>query len=697
MTQKSIELLAPGGSLLCVKSAIDSGADAVYFGGSRFGARTNAVNLTNEEIIEAIEYAHLRFAKLYVTVNTLISDSELCDVFEFLKFCYTQGVDGVIVQDLGVLNMIKSHFPDFRIHASTQMTIHNLKGAQTAYEMGFNRVVLSRELSLEEIKHISSNCPIELEVFVHGALCMSYSGQCLFSSFLGGRSGNRGSCAQPCRLPYTLLDSKGKEISEKEKYLLSLKDLCLVEHINELKNAGVTSFKIEGRMKSDAYVSGVCGIYNKYRNGGKVSLEDKELLENIFSRGGFTQGYYSANYGRDMLSYFSNHDKIFSSATSVVLDEAKSFADKEFNIYVDAEFVAKLSEKPKFTLIYNSHKFTAVGDNIIEPASNSPVDAERIKQQLEKLGGTIFKYSSLNIISDNNIYISIKEINALRRDVLEKLKEHILGTQRECSALNLMVIKPKKRLQQSQLSASVLTFAQAQKAYDLGFERIYVPYRVYEAHSLYFDENPDIFVVKLPPVTHDTRPIDVKIINTNAVCITNIGQFALFGKDKKIYADYRLNVFNTLSAKQLMSMGADCICLSPELTISQLQDIGAHILTEILVYGRVSMMTVRNCLVRSSKNKCLCTDGEIYYLKDRKNISFPVVTDKGSCTNVIYNSAPIVMSDRMDEIKCIGGSFYRFDFTVETPDEMEEIIKMYETGKKPDFFFTRGHYYNGVL
>jgi len=697
MINKPIEILAPGGSLACLKSAIDSGADAVYFGGSRFGARTNAVNLSNDEIIEAVEYAHLRFARLYVTVNTLVSDAELSDVYDFINFCYTAGVDGVIVQDLGVFNIIKTHFPDLRVHASTQMTIHNLAGAQTAYELGFDRVVLSRELSLEEIKHISANCPIELEVFVHGALCMSYSGQCLFSSFLGGRSGNRGSCAQPCRLPYTLLDADGNQVSEKEKYLLSLKDLCLAEHIEDLKNAGVTSFKIEGRMKSEAYVSGVCGIYNKYRNGGKISADDKRLLENIFSRGGFTQGYYNGAYGRDMLSYSSNHDNIFSSATDDVLDEAKSFAKSGFSIKVSAEFSARLGERAEFTVYYNSQKFTSVSENITESAQSTPATEERIRQQLSKLGGTVFEYSSLDVFADDGIYISVKDINSLRRDAFDKLKSHILLSHRQAKKDKLVIIKPGKKNTPAHISCSVLSFEQALKAYDMGFERIYVPFGVYSSRSSYFDSNPDVFVVKLPPVIHDTRPIDTSLIKTDAVCITNIGQLSVIDKDKKIYADYRLNIFNTLCSKQLMTMGIDSVCLSPELTISELKDIGSHIPTEILVYGRVSMMTVRNCLIRSSKNKCLCKPGEIYYLKDRKNICFPVLPDNTSCTNVIYNSAPIVMSDRLKEIETIGADFYRYDFTVETPDEIEKIVTMYEKGKKPEGFFTRGHFYNGVL
>lgn len=693
----SIEILAPGGSFACLKAAIDSGADAVYFAGSRFGARTNAVKLSNDEILQAVEYAHLRSAKLYVTVNTIVFDSELNDVFDFLKFCYIAKVDGVIVQDIGVLNMIKTYFPDMRVHASTQLTVHNLAGALQAQKMGFDRVVLSRELSFDEISYIAKHADIELEVFVHGALCMSYSGQCLFSSFLGGRSGNRGSCAQPCRLSYTLLDSDGNQLCEKDKYLLSLKDLCLVNYIDKLKEAGVTSLKIEGRMKSEAYVSAVSGIYNKYRNGGKVSESDLRLLQNIFCRSGFTDGYYKAEYGRNMLSYSSNHDNIFDSATDNVINQAKSYASVSRTICIDACFVMKLGEKPSFTVTYKGKSFTAYGENAAESASNAPITSERIEQQLLKLGGTVFEYSSLDLDVGDGLYISVKDINNLRREALQLLQNYILGDNREFSGRKFSLIKPKLTEAEPTITASVLTGEQAAMAYDLGFERIYIPYEVYMRDKKLYDSDADVYVVKLPAIMHDSRAIDFSSIDTDAVCITNIGQLTSVPDNVRIYADYRLNVANSLAINQLVRMGVQGCTLSPELTINQIKDISKSVPVEIVVYGRVSMMTVRNCLIRSSKGGCSCKKDEIYYLKDRKNICFPVIPDQGSCTNVIYNSAPVIMSDRMHELADVGAAMHRFDFTVETVQEMRNVMQLYQKALKPDSFFTRGHYYKGVL
>ncbi len=691
----SIEILAPGGSFDSLKAAIDSGADAVYFGGLKFGARTNAVNLTNDQITEAVRYAHLRSAKLYVTVNTLVADNELSEAYDFIKFCYDEGVDGVIVQDMGIVNIVKNHFPDFRIHASTQMTIHNLYGALEAKKMGFDRVVLSRELSLDEIKYISANCDIELEVFVHGALCMSYSGQCLFSSFLGGRSGNRGSCAQPCRLPYTLLDGNGNRISEQNKYLLSLKDLCLIDYISELKSSGVTSFKIEGRMKSEAYVSAVCGIYSKYLNGGMVSLDDKALLENIFSRNGFTDGFLKDEHGRNMICYSTNHDNIFASATDDVIESAMSLASKKHQISVSAAFEMKLGNKASFTLSYKGNTFTVFSNVVSEAAAKAPTTKERIYDQLSKLGGTLFEFSSLEIDVEDGIYFPIKEINDMRRKAILLVENFILQSARSRTHLPFVLIKPEIAPPDPALTASVLTYDQACTAYDLGFERIYIPYNVYISDKNHFDNNEDIYCVKLPPIMHDSRNIDLSEINIKNICAQNFGQLYLSNRFN-VHADYRLNTFNSLAIKQLKQYGACGCTLSPELTLFQMKDMSKAIPTEIVIYGRISLMTVRNCIIKSSKGKCDCSEKEMYYLKDRKNICFPLITDKKSCTNIIYNSIPVVMSDKMDELSEIGASMYRFDFTTETSEEIKTIISMYENNKKCKTNFTRGHFYNGV-
>lgn len=694
----NIEILSPAGSFEALKAAIDSGADAVYFGGRAFSARKNAVNLSDEEIKEAVKFAHLRGAKMYVAVNTIVFDNELSGAFEFIKFCYEEGVDGIIVQDLGLARMVKRYFPDFPLHASTQMTIHNLSGARLAKKMGFKRVVLSRELSLKEIAHISANCDIELEVFVHGALCMSYSGQCLMSSFLGGRSGNRGACAQPCRLNYTLYNSNGDRISEENKYLLSLKDLCLIEHIDDLKKAAVTSLKIEGRMKSYAYVSAVSGIYNKYRCGGKVSDEDKLLLENIFSRCGFTQGYFKGETGRDMLSFNKNHDDIFASATRDVVNDAKSLANIEHKNKIDAVFKMKNGEPVYFEAKYNGKTYSATGEIKAEPASKAAVDSERIKAQLEKLGSTTLELASLTLDVEDGLYIPIKEINLVRRIVCEKIEKDIQGSGRKYEGESFSLPpKPEKEKTQPQYAASVLNEAQSDMCFDLGFEKIYIPYSLYLKNKEKFDSEPDIYSVKLPPVNHDRCENDYSIINVNEVCITNLGQLEKIGDKIKKHADYRLNICNSLSLRQAKEMGISSVCLSPEMTISQMGSLRNNVSEEILVYGKISLMTVKNCLVKSSLGKCGCKDGEIYYLKDRKNICFPVECIKGECINIIYNSAPIYMADRLNEIKRLSPNALRFDFTDETPQEICSILKQYEKGEKSPKFFTRGHFYNGVI
>ncbi|MBQ6894007.1 MAG: U32 family peptidase [Clostridia bacterium] len=692
-----IEILSPAGSFEALKAAIESGADAVYFGGRAFSARKNAVNLSNEEITEAVAFAHLRGAKLYAAVNTLMFDNELSDAFEFIKFCYEAGVDALIVQDLGLVNILRRYFPDFPIHASTQMTIHNLSGAIAAKKMGFKRVVLSRELSLNDISHIAANCDIELEVFVHGALCMSYSGQCLMSSFLGGRSGNRGSCAQPCRLNYTLFNSSGERMSDENKYLLSLKDLCLIDHISDLKKAGVTSLKIEGRMKSAAYVSAVSGIYNKYRGGGKVSQDDKLLLENIFSRGGFTQGYFKEKTGREMLSFDKNHDDIFASATEDVLTKSKSLANIDHKNKIDAIFKMKNGEPVFFEAKYLGKIYSAKGEINAEPATNAAVDSERIKAQLEKLGSTTLEFSSLELDVEEGLYIPIKEINLVRRLVCEKIEKAISGSGRKYEG-EAFKLPPKPQAKQSplQYSASVLNEAQADICYELGFDIIYIPYHIYLKNKQKFDSEPEIFCVKLPPVNHDSKEIDYSAINVNSVCITNLAQLEKTGDRFKKYADYRLNICNSFSLKQASKLGISRACVSPEMTLSSIGTLRTSLPMEILVYGKVSLMTVKNCLVKSSLGKCGCKEGEIYYLRDRKNICFPVECVKGECINIIYNSAPIYMADRMKEIKRLQPSFYRFDFTDEAPQEIAAIMKQYEKGEKSPNFFTRGHFYNGV-
>ncbi|MBQ8588470.1 MAG: U32 family peptidase [Clostridia bacterium] len=694
MPTHTMEILSPAGSLDTLICAVNNGADAVYIGGINFSARKNAVNFTNDDIISAVRYAHLYGSKVYVTVNTLVSDSQLDEVYEFVKFLFETGVDALIIQDLGILNMVRRCFPDFEIHASTQMTIHNIEGARIAKKLGFKRVVLSRELTFAEILAISQAVDIELEVFVHGALCMSYSGQCLMSSFLGSRSGNRGACAQPCRLPYTLLDAQGGKISEKDKYLLSLKDLCLVDEMDMLRKCNVKSLKIEGRMKSADYVSLVTHIYDKYRDGGSVDKLDMEALANIFSRSGFTKGYLEGKCGRHMLNYSKNNDKVYDNISSVVLQRAEQLKkETKPKIRFDAEAYVALGEPMRLSVSAKGRTVSASGTVVAEQALSVALNEERISTQIGKTGSTPYELGSLNIRLEEGVSLPVKEINEVRRRALDMLTDCICIPDRECKSEPFSVHSKSRGILEPKLNAEVRTLLQAQAAYEAGFDRLLIPYYLYSDNKSYFDKTDWDICVVLPAVLRDNRPIDMNVLPYE-VYASNVSQLMLIG-GRKVNADFSLNVYNTSALEFMADMGVDTVCISPELNLREISNLGSNCAKELIVYGRVRLMTVQNCVVKSSRNRCSCT-GDVYYLKDRKGARFPLFTDKGSCTNSIYNSTPIYMADRMDELKLDGVTNLRFIFTTESPEEICDIYSCYRNNIKADFDFTRGHYYRGV-
>ncbi len=694
MSDNQFEILSPAGSLETFKCAVNNGADAVYIGGKSFSARKNAVNFSDEEIVEAVKYAHLYGVKVYVTVNTVISDNELFMVYDFVKFLYESGVDALIIQDIGVLKMIRECFPDFEVHASTQMTIHNADGARLAKKLGFKRVVLSRELTFEEIKHISQNVDIELEVFVHGALCMSYSGQCLMSSFLGGRSGNRGACAQPCRLPYTLCNFDRKPISQREKYLLSLKDLCLIDEMATLKSCGVTSLKIEGRMKSAEYVSLVTSIYSKYKDGGKVSDKDYDALESIFSRSGFTKGYLEGNNGRHMLNYEKNNDNVYMDIKSDVLSFAESLCKKQpYKIPFDAKAIIAL-DKP-MTLIVSSlgKTVTVQGEAKAQKALNVSLDFDRVKNQISKTGSTPFELKCFDAHIEDSISLPIKEINELRRLAINKLTSEIANPVRRNNILPLKPIYNEMRIyKQPMYVAQVYNIHQAKAALDAGYDTVLVSYGLYLDNTEFFKLHNNKIALLLPPVMRDSKTLDLSII-PKRVYATNLSHFETFS-GRQITADFRINVFNSHSVEQLSNMGASAVTLSTELNIRQISKMSISLPAELVVYGRIPVMTVQNCLVKSALDKCMCTS-DAYFLKDRKGIFFPLYTDKHTCTNVIYNSAPVYMADKINDLPSYVKNF-RFIFTVESPHEVKEIYHKYKNKEISNDDFTRGHYYRGV-
>ena len=607
----NIEILSPAGDMKCFEAAVANGADAVYLGGKLFSARKNASNFDDDELRYAVDYAHLRDVKVYVALNTLIQENETEDCFRFIQFCYNIGVDALIVQDMGVLYIIKKYFPDFRVHASTQMTIHNTLGVSKASELGFKRVVLSRELSYRDIKAITEKNICETEVFAHGALCMCYSGQCLMSSFIGGRSGNRGACAQPCRLKYTVCDSEKNPIGISDRYYMSLKDLCLADEISNLTDAGVDSLKIEGRMKNSEYVSIVTAMYNKYRYGASFDKGDMALLENVFSRNGFTKGYVHGNTGAHMLNIDRNNDDVYANTTVHVHDKAKELMNVEKTNPVDVYVEIKLGANPRLVLKNDRFTVECVGDEIVEKALKSATDSERVFRQISKFGGSAFSVRNISGDIDEGINIPISVLNDLRRRAISAAEEKLISAFKRNSKV-CFEYEPydKTKKEEPMLSASVLTEQQAKAAYDAGFDRIYISYEVYTCDRAFFDENSDVFALKLPSIMPDGSESRYKDVGLDTICISNLSQLGMF-KDKNIHGDYSLNVYNSYAQRMYKSCGVDSICMSPELNINQLGEIENVLPTEIVVYGRIKLMTVKNCFIKSSKLGCGCDENKV--------------------------------------------------------------------------------------
>lgn len=682
----SLEILVPAGTPEALKVAVNSGADAVYLGGSNFSARANAVNFNNEQLSDGIVYAHIRGVKVYVALNTLIEDTKLSEAFEFAKFCYEAGVDALIVQDLGVLSMLRQCFPDLKLNASTQMTIHNLKGVKAAEKVGFSRVVLSRELSENEIAEICKNSKAEIEVFAHGALCMSYSGQCLMSSFIGGRSGNRGACAQPCRLPYTLLDSNGETVCE-NKYLLSLKDLCLLDEISALKKAGVKSLKIEGRMKNSAYVALTSSLYDKYRDGGNVQREDIEDLESVFSRNGFTKGYFENSTGRHMLNFSENNDDVYKNISQRAKERAEYLEKNSLKkISLSASFSAKNGQRASLCLWDDDgNGATVESESAVESAKNLPLSEERVESQLRKTGGTAFEILDLIMDISDGISLPVREINEMRRNAISQIEAQRSGGRRQADVHNFSFTITKSRCT-PELTASAATYEQAKVLGKLGFARIYLPTEVYTEHQNEFSGN-EYFAV-LPAVERHGQSIG----GLRQISVSNFSQ--IFDNADEKHGGFRLNVFNSSAVKFLKDVGFSATTLSPEMNIGQIRDVSKDILTEAIVYGHIPVMTAQNCVLKSAYDRCAC--GEVHHLKDRKGVCFPVISDKKTCTSVVLNSAPIYMGDKLSDLNSTGLAYACLNFTIENEEEIKNIVRLYQNGGLFEKNFTRGHFYRGV-
>ena len=683
-----LELLAPAGGIDELKAAVQSGADAVYMGATMFSARAGAKNFTADEMREAVSYAHAYGVAVHCTINTLIKENELDTAIASAVTAYECGVDALIIQDLGLALHLREIMPDMELHASTQMTVTSLEGVRYLEKLGFSRVVLARELSFSEIERIVRGAKAEIEVFVHGAICMSYSGQCLMSSLLGGRSGNRGRCAQPCRLSYELLEN-GKAAGN--GYLLSPRDMALIGHIAKLKEIGVSSLKIEGRLKSKEYVSTVVGIYRDYiDNTRTVSKADMGELRDAFSRSGFTDGYFTGVLGKDMMSHTNPANNSGSTFTEAAIARASGEITRRIAVSMYASL--KRNDVIHLTVLDGDGNCVTVSGEIkAETAKNRPLTRDRIEEQLKKLGSTIFEAEDINIEADEGITVPLKEINEVRRRACEQLFE--MRGKKDRPSVNISPLKResyKKGGDVLEISVEVRTLEQALALKGLDISRIYAPTGVAEKITGDFLE----VVTKPSDIFLDNEICKGTVIANNTAILERYGDCVKYG-------DFRLNVFNSLTANAYSKL--DMITLSPELNLHEIKDITSHtrVKTEIIAYGRLPLMIMKNCPIRALK-RCQ-KKRDIYYLRDRKNIEFPVVCMSG-CRAVILNSKPLYTADMTDSLRNAGINSIRLMFTIEKPSECRRIFDEYsralmgeEIDRRAENSFTRGHLHRGVL
>ena len=649
------ELLCPAGDMKSLKAAIEGGADAVYFGGAGFNARMNAKNFNAEEMREAVKLAHAFGVKAYITQNTLCYDREISAYLSAAESAILAGADALIVADLGGACEIKKRFPECELHASTQMSGHNVEAAKKLAELGFSRMVLARELPYEDIKFFTANSPIEAEVFIHGALCVCHSGQCLFSSVIGGRSGNRGECAQPCRLPY----SGG--------YPLSLKDSCLARHIPSLIECGVSSLKIEGRMKSPEYVRDVARIYRRLLddNRGADRAEMSELAE-IFSRGGFTDGYFTKKINSDMLGVRSDADK----QNTRELEPFDDFTRK-IGVRLEAEI---LRGKPCVMRVSaNGKSAEYISDILPMEAINAPLTYESVKKQLTKLGATFYQVNEFELKLDDGLMIPVSQLNRLRREAIEKFES--FGEKAETVKIDSVPDKPTGKpvkLRTALFGSHTQISPKAKEFFDI----IFLPADKYESTAN---------GVALPPVIFDSEMeevgkmlADAKDKGAEYALVGNLGHIELAKKfGFKLCGDIRLNLFNNSSAAAAERLEFETWVVSPELGLPQSRDIGGARL--VTVYGRLPLMLLEKCVGKELGGCGKCESGKTV-LKDRKGVSFPVARE-WKHRSVIYNSLPTCMSDKaelLDKNRIFGQHFI---FSVETLEECDAVIDAFRLGK----------------
>ena len=704
MRNKDFELLAPAGSLEILKGVIESGADAVYVGGSMFGARAYANNFTEEELLEAIDFAHLRGVKVYLTVNTLIKNSEFSKLYDYLLPYYKRGLDAVIVQDLGVVKAIHEYFPSMEIHTSTQMTVTGADGVRFLSQFGVTRVVMAREVSLAEMKRIHEETGMELEAFVHGALCYSYSGQCFFSSILGGRSGNRGRCAQPCRLPYTV---EGK----KDEYILSLKDMCGIKALDKLHDAGVYSLKIEGRMKQLEYACGVVKYYRSYIDSMKpVSDADYDRIKALGNRCGFTDRYYFDHNGSDMVTYVK---------PNFVSNAAEPSPEKR-KLSIEGELVLREGEPGSLTVKRGDVTYKAS----IEPVSaalKAPLDKKAAIDRINKTGDTDFEFSHIKAQIGENVFVPNGALNKLRRDAISGLCDKLLkkyyrndaryADMSRLTALPEHVVKSDaahdEAINDYTTICSCMTRAQLDTliSYEC-FDVFYLDFDMYDRKTLiqqFADDvksltkrNKKVYLMLPTILRADSSDYFVSIakeldkVSFEGFVVKNYEELYLTENlftGKKVILDHNMYTFNDVSKSAFFEHGVSGDTVPLELNSREIMHRN-NIGSQMIVYGYYPLMTTANCVHKNTKG---CDKKQkLIYLKDRYNKSFAVCNNCKECYNTIYNSLPTMLTKNISKLKEAGIRSFRYSFTIETPKQIKAVMddKVAE--------YTNGHYKRGV-
>lgn len=692
-----LELLSPAGSPEAVIAAVQNGADAVYMGFGGFNARRGAKNFTDEEFAKAVRYCRVRGCKVYVTLNTLVGDREMEDAVDMARQASQLGADAILVQDLGLARMLRKAVPDISLHASTQMSIHNLAGVKAAAEMGMTRAVLARELSIDQIRYICKNSPIEIEVFVHGALCFCHSGQCYMSALIGRRSGNRGMCAQPCRMQYSL----GGRM---DNYPLSLKDSCLVDRLGELEDAGVACVKIEGRMKRPEYSAIVTGIYSRaIKDKASPTDDEMNLLETAFSRQGFTQGYYTGDKA-DMFGVREEPDK---SAEKIFSAVRKEYADKEIR-RIPVNFYTRVrAGKPAQAVAVDDegHKAAVLGPTP-QSAVKQSLSAEIIDSQMHKTGGTPYICQESESRVEDGLFLPSAAINDMRRRLVAQLSDSRAQPPKRRSLPMPSMPKGSPNVSDPQMIFQVLTAQQLTPELSEQMPGyIYVPMEVMaESFSALepFTARGAVPVAVMPRViTDDQVPIvsdtleKLFDLGVNEALCGNLGHIMLARKAKmKVRADFGMNIFNSWALDTIGKTGVLSATASFEMRLAQVRDLAKTLDTELIVYGRLPLMVSDQCIIKNSAGKCACQNGA--ELSDRMGSVFPVVKEFG-CRNAVYNAHKLYLADRKQDIFECGLWGVRLLFTTESPRECVEVAKCYcgESDYKPNVL-TRGLYYRGV-